>query len=258
MNAVVYRPLWNPVLIRELLSGFRSPRLQWILLLHLLIPFLVIVAAWPTAAPYYGGSALAVHVWERFFFSQLWLVVLLTPIFAAYVISSEFEQRTAEFLWTTLLPPRSIVWGKLLAVVFLSVSLLIASLPALSLIFFLGGVDVNQLIRGYSFLVAIAVCATAIAVFFSATFRRGHFSLLCTYALLAGYLLVSLESFHAAASTIPVILLLFGSALVFGLLACFAGSRSIGEQAKPNVKPLDDPAALKKRREHWPYYLVDP
>ena len=54
-----------------------------------------------------------------------------------------------------------------------------------------------------------------------------------------------------------VVLLLLATTLGFLLLACAAARRPIGERGKPSVKPLDDPAALK-RRVRWPYYLVDP
>jgi hypothetical protein len=143
-------------------------------------------------------------------------------------------------------------------VVCLCASLLIASLPALSLIFFLGGVDVGTLAQGYALLLALAVCATSTAVYFSAAFRKGHVSLLCTYVLLILYFGASEAMLNGWRSMQGVFALLVGEALVFALLACWAGARPIGELAKANVKPLDDPAALKQRRERWPYYLIDP
>src|ERR1043166_507404 len=145
MHADLERTIWNPVLRRELLTGLRSPRLRWILLFYPLGPFAAVASSWPTGASFYGGGDLAIRVWRNFLTTQAVLIILLTPVFAAYTVSSEFEQNTAEFLWTTLVPPGVILLSKLAAVFVLTVALLIASLPALSLIFFLGGVDVGEM-----------------------------------------------------------------------------------------------------------------
>src|ERR1041385_5387689 len=99
MKPVFEESLWNPVLRRELLSGLRSPRARWVLLLYLVVPFVVIAFAWPTNDVYYGGSRVAVQIWYTFLIGQIFLVMLLTPVFAAYSVSNEFEQKTAEFLW---------------------------------------------------------------------------------------------------------------------------------------------------------------
>lgn len=34
--------------------------------------------------------------------------------------------------------------------------------------------------------------------------------------------------------------------------------QTIGEKARPNFQPIDDPNQLQWRRKNWPYYLVDP
>jgi len=258
MNSNVERSVWNPVLRRELLVGFRSPQMRWIVSLYLLVPFLVIANGWPSGAPYYGGSDLAVRIWESFRSTQLWLVILLTPIFAAYVVSAEFEQRTAEFLWTTLVPPPVVILSKMAAVVLLCSSLLVASLPALSLIFFLGGVDMRAVAEGYAMLVATMLCAASVAVCFSAVCRRGHVSLFFTYVMflllfvVGGIVTGKARGFSSEAVNLLII------TFAFGALACLAGMKPVGERSRPNVKPIDDADALKRRRERWPYYIVDP
>ena len=253
--------LWNPVLKRELLAGLRSPRLRWILLLYLLAPFVMIVMEWPDGQLYHGGSHLAVQVWSRFKNTQICLIILLTPIFAAYIVSAEFEQQTADFLWTTMIPPWLIILSKMAAVVLLSFGLQIASLPALSTVFFLGGVDSRQIQEGYFALLCITLCATAIAVYFSALIRKGHIALFCSYNclwLVAVFVAVGIFRSGGIGNRFGPYLFLLIVSVVFGFLACLAGNRPVGEKARANFKPIEDPAWLAQRRRTWPYYLVDP
>src|ERR1041384_47391 len=141
MRALFELTIWNPVLRRELIAGLRSPRVRWVLILYLLVPFAAVAWYWPpnidSGENFYGGSFLAKAVFHRFITVQLWLLALLTPVVAAYSVSSEFEQRTAELLWTSALPTWQIVVGKLLAVYLLCSLLLFVSLGALSAIFLL-------------------------------------------------------------------------------------------------------------------------
>jgi len=262
----------NPVFQRELLGGLRSPRLRWILLLYVVVPFAIIASVWPADAKYYGGSDLAARVWDSYFFGQLAMVLLLTPVFAAYTVSAEFQQGTAEFLWTTLVPPRAIIRGKMFAVVLMCIGLLSASLASLSIVFYLGGVDVLEMLAGFALLVLTAACAATIAVFYSAKLKKGHVSLFCTYGTMA--VLVPLGAFAVGAFTSvtmqlfdlppePASVIMAGSfcfLVLVGLVFAKATpvDPTVGERARPNFKPIDNPAELHWRRKNWPYYLVDP
>ncbi len=256
MSALFHLTIGNPVLRRELLSGLRSSRLRWILLLYLAIPFLMLAGNWPDSG-YYGGGNIAKELWWVCIGTQFVLVLLLTPIFASYMVSSEFEQRTAEFLWTTRVPPWLIILSKLLAVTLLCVALQIVSLPALSLIFFLGGVGATELIDNYWFLIATTLCVGSTAIFFSSILRRGHAALVCTYCAIVGFAVIISIAGSIGGSMGGLGCMLF-LALALGGMACLAGSKPVGEKAKPNFKPIDDPAILMKRQRAWPYYLIDP
>ncbi|MSR64734.1 MAG: ABC transporter permease [Verrucomicrobiae bacterium] len=257
--ALVFR---NPVFNRELLAGLRSPRLRWILLLYLIVPFVVIVFNWPSNEVFYGGSDLAVDVWHSYLLAQMWLVVFLTPIFAAYSVSSEFQQDTAELLWITRLPPSAIVIGKMAAVVLLCVALLTASLASLSLVFYLGGVGVGQILSGFLMLLCAVLFTSSVAVFYSARTRQGHRALVLTYITMSLLPCVLGPFFGATFGLGSMMSWAWGPTIAISavFLAAAAGfaKKPIGEMAKPNFKPIDDPVHLQLRRRNWPYYLVDP
>lgn len=265
MSELLHLTFANPVLKRELLSGLRSVRLRWILLLYVALPFVVLAWSWPLNSPYFGGSERSTEAWHTFLTVQCGLATLITPIFAAYLVSSEFEQRTADFLWTTRIPPWLIILSKLASVLVLALGLQLASLPALSLVFLLGGVDSREIVAGYGFLAALTLCAGSVAVAMSAGSRKGHASLVSTYVALGVPWLATwfVIFFPFTAGRLPVALewgtaISVLTALPSILLACWYGSRPVGEKAKPNVKPVDNPDQLRRRRRTWPYYIVDP
>ncbi|MBI4026422.1 MAG: ABC transporter permease [Verrucomicrobia bacterium] len=248
----------NPILRRELLAGLRSAKIRWILPVYLIAPFVAMIWVWPVNALYYGGSFHAQAVWWRFLGTQLWMVTVLTPVFAAYTVSSEFEQGTAEFLWTTMIPSWQIILSKMLAVVLLCVALQIVSMPALSLVFFLGGVGADDMALGFSLLLAATIGIGSVALCFSTLIRKGHAALIGTYCVITAFAMAFGIAFlrggrgeHAVAGMLTL-------SFFFFWIACANSGRPVGEKARTNVKPIDDPVKLRKRRRTWPYYLVDP
>jgi hypothetical protein len=263
MNPVFSRAaqvvFWDPILKRELVAGLRSVRVRWILLLFLVAPFVAVLTEWPDGAMYYGGSQLARGVWDAFFGVQIALVVLLTPIFSAYSISTEYEQDTVDFLWTTAVAPWRVVLSKMLAIFLLVSALILTSAPGLSMVFFLGGVGSDEITDGYSLLLGLAASITALGTFYSAFERKGHRSLLLTYLTMIGSVpLMGIFVGLSRGSLHTIVVFLFFYAFVFGWLACLMGSRPVGETTRDNFRPIDDPRIIEMRRNMWPYYLVDP
>jgi ABC-type transport system involved in multi-copper enzyme maturation permease subunit len=256
----------NPVFKRELLAGLRSPRLLWVLFFYMVIPFVAVILSWPTGRLYYGGHDLGLQVWRGFIISEILSAIFLIPIFAAYSVSSEFEQRTAEFLWTTAIPSELIVLSKMLAVVLLGLSVQIASLPALSMIFFLGGVGIAEVLQGCRILMVTILFTAVVAVYFSARFRKGHLALLCTYGFLSVFIVFFLNIFHVvyqapAGNQIEVETmtnLILALTIPIVLQTIKTSKKPIDWRARKNFKPIDDVAQLERRRKRWPYYLVDP
>src|SRR5690242_1243784 len=66
---------------------------------------------------------------------QLFLLLFVTPASVAGAISGERQKRTWDLLLVSQVPPREIVWGKLLAGIAFNLVLVCASLPFFSLVF---------------------------------------------------------------------------------------------------------------------------
>ncbi|HVK12866.1 MAG TPA: hypothetical protein VM597_29205 [Gemmataceae bacterium] len=121
-----------------------------------------------------------------FFFVQLTIVLLLTPIFVAGSVFEERDTRSGEVLLTTDLTRREIFYGKYLARVVQVMMIVAAGLPILALTFLWGGVSMIFIVVSYvvTFLCIFSSGAIAVSVAGgSETFRE---AILKAY----GYILV--------------------------------------------------------------------
>jgi ABC-type transport system involved in multi-copper enzyme maturation permease subunit len=84
-----------------------------------------------------------------FFFVQLTLVLLLTPIFVAGSVFEERDTRSGEVLLTTDLTRREVFYGKLLARIVQVMMVVAAGMPVLALTLLWGGVAIEFIITGY-------------------------------------------------------------------------------------------------------------
>src|SRR5207237_8910103 len=91
---------------------------------------------------------------EAFFYAfmsvQFTVVGVLTPAYTAGAIAEEKERRTLEFLLATDLRNREIILSKLLSRMANITLLVMAGLPILSFLQFLGGVDPNLVLAGFA------------------------------------------------------------------------------------------------------------
>ena len=142
-----------------LLMFFESRWIRWLMLAMLFITVLLFI----------GGAFLfniddqqnnqrdvqqqAARMSENFFsmfmIVQLALVVLLTPAYVAGAISEEKDRKTMEFMLATDLANHEIVLSKLLSRLANMTLFLLTGLPILSVLQFLGGVDVQLMLAGF-------------------------------------------------------------------------------------------------------------
>jgi hypothetical protein len=111
-------------------------------------------------------------------------------------------------------------------------------------------------------LLCAVLFTSAVAVFYSARTRQGHRALVLTYVTMFLMPCVLGPFFGATFGVGSMMSWAWGPSIAISavFLAAAAGfaNKPIGETAKPNFKPIDDPLQLQLRRRNWPYYLVDP
>jgi ABC-type transport system involved in multi-copper enzyme maturation permease subunit len=143
-----------------------------------------------------GPSAASVEqtarVTEGFFYTflvvQFALTLVLTPAYVAPAIAEEKERKTLEFLLTTDLYSREIVLGKLLARLGQVALLLLAGLPVLGAVQFLGGVEPELVFAGFAATALTAQSLAGVAMFASVCASRTRQAVVAAYVMPALYL----------------------------------------------------------------------
>lgn len=202
MSILTALPPVNPVLARELKQRMRGRHVWLVVTLYLAV--LAVILRWVYVASsrdeFNGGFDLlasatagrAIFQWLLFF--MLLLVCFIVPGLTAGAISGERERQTMVALQLTLLRPRSIVVGKLLASLAFVVLLIVASLPLVSVPFLVGGVSLPEVVKGLWMVVATAVMLACLTLACSAVLRRTQAATVVAYgltlALVLGTLLV--------------------------------------------------------------------
>jgi ABC-type transport system involved in multi-copper enzyme maturation permease subunit len=195
-------PPLNPVLARELKQRMRGRHIWLVLTLYLTL--LAVILRWVYVAAsrdtFNGGFDLlasatagrAIFQWLLFF--MLLLVCFIVPGLTAGAISGERERQTMVALQLTLLRPRSIVSGKLLASLAFVVLLIIASLPLVTVPFLVGGVSLGEVVKGMWMVLATALTLACLTLACSAVLRRTQAATVVAYgvtlALVLGTLIV--------------------------------------------------------------------
>ena len=168
----------NPVILKELRGRMRGARAFIVLSVYLALmsSFVTLVYVLFTSSTAVIGPSQGGEIGRVLFISivgvELFLVTFIAPAFAAGAISGERERQTYDLLRTTLLPARSLVWGKLFSTLSYIFLLLLAAIPLQSIAFLFGGVSEQEIILSFVVLVATAVLLGTVGVFFSALTRR--------------------------------------------------------------------------------------
>jgi ABC-type transport system involved in multi-copper enzyme maturation permease subunit len=206
MSLVSALPPMNPVLARELKQRMRGRHVWLVVTLYLTVLALILRWVYVTATrtdSFDGGIDLlasatagrAIFQWLLFF--MLLLVCFIVPGLTAGAISGERERQTMVALQLTLLRPRSIVAGKLLASLAFVVLLIIASLPLVTVPFLVGGVSLPEVAKGLWMVLATAVTLACLTLACSALMRRTQAATVVAYGLTLGLVLGTLMVYGA-------------------------------------------------------------
>jgi ABC-type transport system involved in multi-copper enzyme maturation permease subunit len=217
----------NPVLARELKERMRGKRTVVILTAYLAILAVaaqliyrsasrdragVIVGPDPLAAASVGRS-----MFETLLTFMVVMVLFIVPGMTAGAVAGERERRTLAPLQVTLLSPRSILSGKLMASLVFGIYLVVAALPLVSVSYMVGGVTIAEVARGIAMVLAIAVTIACISLACSTFLKMVQPAILASYAL--------------------VLALLAGTFLVYGAEALLH-EQSITNRSDPNKAVL--------------------
>ena len=202
----------NPVIVKELRGRMRGWRAAVVLVMYLgvlsMITWLVYLMTQGLASGSSGSqpSQIGKILFGTLVSFQTVMVSLLTPAFTAGSITSEREQKTYDLLVTTLLPARSIIFGKLGSALAYVVLLILAIAPIESMAFMFGGVSPEEIILSQVVMLAAALLFASIGIFWSALLRSSVGSNVLTYGtilfLLLGvpFLYVTIASIMGASS----------------------------------------------------------
>src|SRR4051794_377521 len=143
----------------------------------------------PLAAASVGRS-----MFETLLTFMVVLVLFIVPGMTAGSVAGERERRTLAPLQVTLMSPRSILAGKLMASLAFGIYLVLAALPLVSVSYIVGGVTIIEVVRGIAMVLAIAVTIACIALWCSTFMSMVQPAILTSYtvvlALLAGTFLL--------------------------------------------------------------------
>jgi hypothetical protein len=197
----------NPVIVKELRGRMRGWRALVVLVSYLLV---LSVITWLTYLAIGGinnsvGGAASAQIGKGIFgvlvIFQTILVSLLTPSFTAGSITSERELKTYDLLMTTLLPARSVVFGKLGSALAFVGLLIIATAPLESLAFMFGGVSPEEIILSQVVMLVAAVLFASIGIFWSSALRSSVASNVLTYGTHL-FLMIGIPFFYYAITII--------------------------------------------------------
>ena len=201
--AVLFRRGWlrlcGPMLFYDLVRVARRRRYFFLrclyaLLLSLLLCWVYLLWYLDSETGRLRSNDMA-HFAESFFYTfmgvQFLVVVVLTPAYTAGAIAEEKERKTLEFLLATDLRNREIILSKLLSRLANLTLLVLAGLPILSFLQFLGGVDPNLVLAGFAATGMTMFSLAGLSILNSTLMKRPRDAIALTYLGAAAYLVVS-------------------------------------------------------------------
>lgn len=193
LEKIGWLKLFGPVLFYDMVRTARRSRyvIMRTLILGLLVAVLFLV--WFT---FYverhlddrqRASRLAETYFEWYTIVQLVVVTLLTPAYVAGAVSEEKDRKTLEFLLATDLHNREIILSKFCSRVANLLLIIMAGLPILSALQFLGGIDPNLVLMGFAVSALSVLGLGSVSILHSVLSKRPIDSIFLTYLFIFAY-----------------------------------------------------------------------
>ena len=206
-------PLFRWELVRLARRG-QDARARFILAAALFVALGLFTLLWfPDAGLFGGGRSLSLQESARFgelfsvafVVSQLVVLALLTPAYAAGGISEEKERKTFVYVLVSDLTSREIFLGKFLGRLTFLLGVLFAGLPILAITQLYGGVSVHFLIAAYLVTTTTVVLLAAMSAAAAAAVNTYRGALFRAYGLTALHLFVGCV--HPVLSPVGILVL---------------------------------------------------
>jgi len=189
-------PVLGPVFLSEFVRTSRRGRHAALRTAYALALFLFLLALYRNyseltrvALMGAGGMARFAETFAYTFLAAQFLAVgALTPAYVAGAIAEEKERKTLEFLLATDLRDREIVLSKLASRALNLVYLVLAGLPVLSALQFMGGVDPQLVLAGFAATLLTVASLAGLSILNSVLCRRARDATVMTYLMAVTYL----------------------------------------------------------------------
>jgi ABC-type transport system involved in multi-copper enzyme maturation permease subunit len=190
--------LFGPVLFYDLVRSAR--RLRFVLVRTLYAVFVGFILCWlffmvvverGWRQPAERMSDFATNFLYVFLSVQFFTVVLLTPAYCAGAVAEEKERKTIQFILATDLLNREIILGKVLSRLLNLSLLLLAGIPILAFLQFLGGVDIGVVLAGFVATALTMYSLAGLSLLNSVLCRRARDAIVMTYLMAVAYYLLA-------------------------------------------------------------------
>ena len=170
---------------KEIRSRTRGWRPMLVLTFYLLVLTLVVVAVLAISVASSGiiSPSLGQVLFAALVGGSVLLLAFIAPALTAGTISGERERRTLDLLLVTRASPLGLVLGKLAGAMLWVVYLLVASLPALGIVYLFGGVPPMHVVAALVVTMATALGYSALGLVLSAVFRRTAVATVLAYGV---------------------------------------------------------------------------
>ena len=136
----------NPIVVKELRQAVQSRFVITALLLLLTIQIIAVGIYLITANDFTFSSDSGRTVFMILFGIMLAISMLFVPVYSGVRLAAERSETNLDLLFITTIKPRSIIAGKMLAAVVLTVMIFSACLPFLTFTYFLRGIDLPSMV----------------------------------------------------------------------------------------------------------------
>jgi ABC-type transport system involved in multi-copper enzyme maturation permease subunit len=187
---MIRRDLFGPVLFKELATQLRGSRgaLLITLFMGLVLIAMRLLYGLVVSQLDYGAPLLSAQIGQVLFIGvsivAQALTIFLAPATTVSAISQEHERGTFILLRATPLSAGQLVGGKLIAALAFMLLLLLAVVPALTLVLLFGGVELVDMLRVFFTILVTALFGCGLGLCCSAITRQTYSATLLCYALL--------------------------------------------------------------------------